>query len=807
MKSIIMKKRMVKYYWSVIGLILLGIGGGTSAGYAQVRPIIANLVITPPYTLALDDYTSPTSNKLNLLLLLRDANISGRRVRLRFTITNPNNVRVTTSDAFFLSQPGFVLNTGAPLMLSGADSRFRQFFELPNLNITMGGNDLNQFRQSKRLPSGVYTWQVEVFDYNRPQARLSNVNLSRQTIWMVLNQPPIVNIPQSNQKLRATNYGNQNVIFQWFNRSASSPNSAFSTEYNVFLYELYEPNGPATNPLTAPRNLVYQNALPLNNTTLIYNNTFPALTPGKRYIFQVQAQDREKRDLFENQGFSEAIVFQYGEECLPPANLRGKAVDFQTIRLDWDASPNQTRFVVRYRPAKSTATWEETTSQFNDITLKYLKKNTEYEYEIRSICGSLDNNNWISGRTKTLNQEESKDNFVCGVPKGTYDLSNQTPLDMLNEGDIVMAGGYPVTIRRATGGSGQFSGVGVTKVPVGRLKVKFKVGFKDIFINADKKMLRGNIYVVRNKWKAMEFAERVTVDEWRIQEDGRVQIKQNGGDWAYVSSGKDYMLVDAATQKKLFVDRNGKSDIPLEDRDYSNLTPKEILAEIKKLKEEADEAIQDGRWGDALKLADKATELAEKIGGDIKKVVGFGKVLLAVIEEMIEENKQTKDSLEQVLKNKLKAAEQIITKINKKADKSVSEPIDTTQDYGVKVIVEEGTMPQSTQDELMKDQNYKTLIEQVRQNQRAFERLKPISLGVAILEYYKKAENLAKLESRITKDFKELMQKYEAAVQKHSGIANKATREQKVKEEIASDLKGKIEQIRQTVLQNIQPKK
>lgn len=762
MKSTIMKTRIVKAYWGMIGLILLLMGAGRSVGYAQVRPITANMVINPPYTLALDDYASPTSNKLSLLLLLRDANISGRRVRLKFTITSPNNVRLTTSDAFFLSQPGLVLNIGAPLMLSGGDPRLRQFFDLANLTVNMGANDLNQFRQSKRLPSGVYTWQVEVFDYNRPNARLSNANLSRQTIWMVLNQPPIVNLPLQNQKLRATNYGTQNVIFQWLNRSASSPNSAFSTQYNVFLYELFEPNGPVSNPVTAPRTLVYRNTLPLTTTTLIYNNTFPALTPGKRYIFQVQAEDREKRDLFENQGFSEVVVFQYGDECLPPANLVGKAVDFQTIRLDWDASPNQTQFVVRYRPAGSSDSWTETTSQFNDVTLKYLKDNTEYEYEVSSICGALNNNNWVSGKAKTKqqNQQEGEDNFVCGVPKGTYDLSNQTPLDVLNEGDVILAGGYKVTIRRATGGTGQFSGVGITKVPVGRLKVKFKVGFKDIFVNADKKMMRGSIYVVRNKWKAMEFAEHVTVDTWRIQNDGRVQIKRNGGGWEYVSSGKDYMLVDATTQKKLFVDRNGKSDIPLEDRDYSNLTPKEILAEIKKLKEEADEAIADGRWGDALKLADKATELAGKIVDSADEVKEALKKLYNDMKDLVKETLQeikdkakgVKDSLTASIDlaayNKLRNE---VIEEDKKYNISggKSEPKTGVMISSVVVKFNKKNRPQKTHAEISKTAKAIKLAQEWQKFKPTFEKVKLEKVRIDQILLY--IQNPSKFEDLLTK--------------------------------------------------------
>ena len=82
-----------------------------------------------------------------------------------------------------------------------------------------------------------------------------------------------------------------------------------------------------------------------------------------------------------------------------------------------------------------------------------------------------------------------------------------------------------------------------------------------------------------------------------------------GNDTMLGGDGKDYMLVNSKTGKKLFVDRNGHPDVPLEDRDYSKLSPQEIIAEAKKLQAEADEAIADGRYGDALELAAKAEEL------------------------------------------------------------------------------------------------------------------------------------------------------------------------------------------------------
>ena len=601
---------------------------------AQIRPINANMVFTPPYTLSLSDYTSATSQKLRINLQLNDLTSPPRLVKLRFTIQGAG-VTIRTQESFLQSNQvqAITLTAGIPLQLSGLNEALRQYFNPANLEVL--GIDRNQFLRSKRLPSGIYRWQLEVLDFQR-MVPLNNVQTSAQTIWMVLNQPPLVNIPQNNQKLRATDYGTQNVIFQWLNRSASSPNSAFSIQYQVFLYELFEPQGPIGDPMSAPRTLLYSNPTPLTNPTLIYNNTFPALTPGKRYIFQVQAQDVLGRDLFENNGFSQIVVFQYGDECVAPAQLKASVLNTQSVKLIWQGSSFHTGYRIRYRAMNGNDPWAEVTSQFTDYIVDGLQPDTEYEFEIGSVCGTLQGQKWSRSTAKT--NAPNNEDFVCGVPAGTYDLTNETPLEILNEKEEFLAGGYRVKVRRAQGSNGQFTGVGVASIPVGRFKVKFKVSFKDIFINADKRMLQGNIQVVRNKWKAMALAEEKEVDEWKITEDGKVQILKDGRWTTFTpTGGADYLLVDAKTQKKLFVDRNGKPDIPLEDRDYSKYTPEQIIEEIKKLKEEADDAIADGRWGDALKLLDKAAELAERIPGAAKELKEALEKLFEELGSLIEE--------------------------------------------------------------------------------------------------------------------------------------------------------------------------
>ena len=742
--------------------------GSVSVGQAQNRPVQATMVFVPPYTLALSDYTSATSQKLNLSLLLRDAGSPLRPVKLRFTIEGAG-ITIRTSQAFLNSARPLPINLvpNIPTQLSGINQTFRQYFNPTNLEVL--GLDRNEFLRSKRLPSGIYRWQLEILDYNL-LVPLNNSQLSRQTIWMVLAQPPIVNLPQQNQKLRATNYGLQNVIFQWFNRSGSSPNSAFSTEYYVSLYEVYEPNNTrVTNAITAPRTLVYRNTLPLTNTTLIYNNTFPMLTPGKRYIFQVQARDRESRDLFENQGFSEAVVFQYGEECLPPTGIRAESPNTESIKLSWKGVPGtHTGYKIRYRPVGSGEDdWRLMTSQFNDLTITRLQPDREYEYEVSSVCGQLDGTNAARGTVKTRAPNPS--NFVCGVPQGTYDMSDQEALGVLNQNDVVLVGGYRVKIRRATGSNGQFSGVGIAEVPLGNTKVKMKMGFRNVFINSSYRLLQGQMYAVRNKWRAMALATQVTVDAWRLAQDGRVEIRTNGSWKRLPTDGtQDYMLVDAKSGKKRFVDRNGRMDIPLDERDFSNLSPQEIVEAVKKLQEEADEAIEDGRYGDALELAAKAEELLKSVGKKVKEVVGFGKIVLAGLQSF----KGTMQQEWQVIVDSLKADSTQVSKlavdIRKNIAPSSNAPARNTTPNkpGFTNLIEDDEDQQTSDQTII--QRFKetsplhsSYLELLKTYDKNRVKIYKVEIGLWLIAKYTQATELETLVEKIKKEAEALFKEYE----------------------------------------------
>ena len=70
-------------------------------------------------------------------------------------------------------------------------------------------------------------------------------------------------------------------------------------------------------------------------------------------------------------------------------------------------------------------------------------------------------------------------------------ITNRTPIQALNQGDLIMAGGFPVKLTKVTGG-GSFSGEGYVTIPMlGQVNVK--VRFSSIQVNTERQLFGGVI--------------------------------------------------------------------------------------------------------------------------------------------------------------------------------------------------------------------------------------------------------------------------------------------------------------------------
>jgi TANFOR domain-containing protein len=433
--------------------------------------------LIPPYALRLSDYATSTSDRMVMNVLLADVTKAELHVRFRISIVG-QNVKLETKPEYIGSP--ITIQGGIPLRLTNIE--LAEYFDPNHLNFS--GISKNDFLKTGFLPEGFYQFCFEVYEYNRG-VKISNTICA--PAWLILNDPPLINLPMNGSKLKPLSP--QNVILQWTPRHTGSPNAAFTTEYEVKVVEVWPANrNPNDAILTQPT--IYEATT--NSTTLVYGPDATQLEPGRTYAFRVQAKAvtaAEQLDLFKNNGYSETVSFVYGDACDPPLNIVAQAETPSRITLQWDAATSQTGYTVQYRVKGQTdANWYSATSLLPSAEISGLQPNTTYEYEVMSTCGSFES---TFGNVATITTPDiSKQGYVCGVAPGDFNLDPSQLLPILKVGDIVNAGDFDVTITKVSGADGVFTGEGAVVVPFLN-QVKGKVAFENITVNNDKRMVNG----------------------------------------------------------------------------------------------------------------------------------------------------------------------------------------------------------------------------------------------------------------------------------------------------------------------------
>ena len=452
----------------------------TYGAHAQTYPVQVTTTLIPPYSPVLSYYTAADANNLQVIIHVMELDRRDLRAKLRVTIEGAG-VRLYTSPAYV--PPALVLQGGVPEMLSGFDIRG---YLNPN-NLIFEGITRAEFIKSGKLPEGFYTFTIEVLEYNR-SVRISNQ--SRANAWVVLNDPPLINFPFSGDKLRTTDP--QNISFSWVGRHLASPNSAFSTEYEFTLYELYPGQ---TNPEVAVRssNSIYRTTT--TQSSLYYGPAEPQLIPGKKYAYRIRAYDVSGRDLFKNQGYSETNWFQYGDACLTLRSVTAEALDPYRIRISWEPEATHTGFVVSYREAGTDTWWKETTFS-TSLVIPDLKKGTSYEYQVMGQC------NQYEGETSTIQTisteaEETEDpNFACGTDLIMPELSPNPLQKPLLPLDLFHIGGLDVVVHTVTlNADGSYSGMGHAPMPIFN-GAGMRVKIRNVIINEDYYAIAGSVVTV-----------------------------------------------------------------------------------------------------------------------------------------------------------------------------------------------------------------------------------------------------------------------------------------------------------------------
>ncbi len=450
-------------------------------GEAQVYPVQSTLQITPPYSLTLADYVAPGSEKVALNIFLADVNRPELSVRLRLRIEGVG-IRIETK-AEYLPEP-MMISGGVPLRLIGAD--LVDYFDPRNLNFS--GITQREYEQKAALPEGLYQFTFEVIEYNRG-VKISNS--ATVMAWLILNDPPLINLPKDNDKIRIQSP--QQVIFQWTPRHTGSPNAAFSTEYEFRLVEVWpSTRNPNDAILTSPAIFETTTAA----STLIYGPAETPLEPGRRYAFRIKAKSIvgvDELNLFKNNGYSQVSTFVYGDACTLPTGIQAEVISSSKIGFAWDTQDNHTGYNIKYRLANTpNAAWYTNTSALNDIEINSLQPATTYEYQVAAACGSYESE-YSPVATVTTNEAQAI-TYSCGLPLNPFDLDPSQLIESLKTGDVIQAGDFDVKLTEVSGSNGIFTGKGVIEVPFFN-KARLQASFSSISVNKELRMVAGSMNI------------------------------------------------------------------------------------------------------------------------------------------------------------------------------------------------------------------------------------------------------------------------------------------------------------------------
>lgn len=449
---------------------------------AQVFPIQVTTQLTPPFTPYLTDYTAPGSERLMVQLRANDLSIADYLCKFRLTIEGVG-ITIRTKQNF-VPRPTTFYGGGSPQILYGDE--LLEYFNPANLDFS--GLSRAEFTKTGKLPAGVYRFTLEVLDYNRG-AVVSNKGTT--LAWIILNDPPLLNLPRKDSRIVIPDPAN--IVFTWTPRHTGSPNAAFSTAYTFRLVEIW----PLTrNPYDAFLSQPPLHEVTTTQTQILYGPAEPALLPGRKYAWQVQAHDVDGRDLFKNDGRSEVFVFQYGDALGVPENVRNETTNPLSLGVRWESAqqgevPRQYR--IRYRAPGSNEAWYEQVTQQRWATLTSLQGGSDYEVQVRAEASPQVSDYSPVQIMRTA--EPGSNQFMCGRESTAPSSTHTQPLLALSPGDVLTCRNFKVVVTEANGAAGSFNGSGIMQVPMFS-GASVRVVFAGTLINSNYELVTGEINTV-----------------------------------------------------------------------------------------------------------------------------------------------------------------------------------------------------------------------------------------------------------------------------------------------------------------------
>lgn len=441
--------------------------------FSQPYPVDAFLQMRPPFPPYLEALSDGFPPSMAIQLLMQDNRETNYPVGLRFSI-NGEGISIRTNPDFRPSP--ILLDYGLPMSIQ---QEVLAAYFLPENLIIQGINQNNYLQSGGKLPEGIYNFCVEVID----QVRLQGAPLSNQACTVVeLSEldPPIITFPLSETHVPI----NSPILFQWVPQHIG----AFPVQYTLRLYEQQPALGIVqTLAATTP---VYETTSAA--TSFLYEQDKPPLTPGKKYLTQVQIQAVLEDQHFKNQGYSAVSTFVFGDDSDlgPPAcqlnikTLLPIEVNANGFTARWLATPGAEAYEITLSE-DSLFTQLLLNDQYLSVTDTFIRvsglpPSKWYYYRLRARVGDC-----FSDESTSIavflgdgcqNQAQAPLTYVCGTALDSSLLSAAPLIQHLQKGDNIWANDFQITLTEVAG-QGTFYGKGYVAVPYlqeARLNVTLK---------------------------------------------------------------------------------------------------------------------------------------------------------------------------------------------------------------------------------------------------------------------------------------------------------------------------------------------
>ncbi|MDR7211930.1 fibronectin type III domain-containing protein [Flavobacterium piscis] len=520
--------------------------GGWGDAYAQLYPVQLTPVFNSPYSVKISDYATSMDTKMQLLVNPTDISIAQRQVRLKLYIQG-NGLNIQSSD-FIQGQRPIFINGGELQTLTNTD--IAALFRLENLQ------GISPAQYANGLSEGMYSFCFEMYDF------VTNQKISQKScasLYLILNDPPILNTPQRNEQIASTEF--PNILFTWTPRQRNATNVSYKFELKQLIDPTLDPQfGFQMSPV------LYEETL--FGTALLYNVSMPILTPGLRYAWRVKAISTtglSENAIFKNDGYSEIYSFKYTASCAAPTFLLSESQSSKSVKITWEGVPEHTRYQVQYKKQDvRNAQWFSTNSLNTQSLITNLEPGVTYQFRVGSSCDPATEgvqSFTYSGISTFTTPVESTGvaAYNCGIiPQ--INIQNQKPLTNLIQSETFKAGDFPVTILELQGENSPYSGRGYIIVPyLGDTKIA--VEFNNIVVNTDYQLISGVVETSYNPdWKNVTDVEDFTgegqggqieetvpfvIKDIVINANGDIVVNGVDGQQVTIPGGKDTVITDS----------------------------------------------------------------------------------------------------------------------------------------------------------------------------------------------------------------------------------------------------------------------